>query len=316
MAEPSSEREVEARRRELDERERQIEERERQLDHEQEREQELEASRMPFLEHLRELRIRLRNAALALAVGFVVALIFSQEIYVFLARPLVNVLSELAKDDPGLYTQAIYYNSVIEPITTYLSIAFWGGLFVASPFIFHQLWKFIAPGLYKNERRYGVAFAVASATCFIGGASFCYFVVLEPVQQFLLAFSTHNMGQLSRPFGVQYQLGQAAVALKPLLTMKEYLSFAKKLLIGFGLIFELPLLIFFLSAAGIVTHRTLWKFNRWATVIAFVAAAALTPPDIYSQMLMAGPIIVLYNLSIGIAFLVTKRRERREAALL
>lgn len=308
------ERELAQKQRELEEREREVHDREREIDEKDGQESELEDSRMPFLDHLRELRGRLRNAILALAVGFVIAFIFSQELYFYLVRPLVSILMKRGAEDPELFSQALYYNSVVEPFTTYFSIAFWGGLFVASPFVFHQLWKFVAPGLYKKEQSYGIIFAACSALFFLGGASFCYFLVLEPVYDFLLGFSTHNMAQMSRPFGVEYQLGES-IALQPLLTMKEYLSFAKKLLLGFGLIFELPLFIFFLSIAGVVDHRTLWKFNRWAVVIAFLGSAALTPPDIYSQLFMAGPIVVLYNLSIVIAFFITRRRERRQAEL-
>lgn len=277
-------------------------------------EAELDDGRMPLIEHLRELRTRLRNAILALIVGFGISITFSRELFVLLAKPLVDVWTELAADNPALGERSLYYGSLVEPFWTYFSIAFWAGMFVASPFIFRELWKFIAPGLYRTERRYGVLFGLFSSLFFIGGAAFCYSVVLPAVYRFLLSYSTTNMAEMSKGFGVEYELAEA-VALQPLLSMQEYLSFAKRLILGFGLIFELPLLIFFLSIAGVVTHRELWKWNRWFVVVAFLLGAALTPPEIYSQLLMAGPLIVLYNLSIGISWVVTVRRERRQAHL-
>jgi sec-independent protein translocase protein TatC len=269
-------------------------------------ESELDASRMPFLEHLRELRIRLRNSAIALAGGFAIAFMFNQELFVLLARPLVETWNQVGNDAAG--APVLYFNSLVEPFWVYLSVSLWGGIFVASPFIFHQLWLFIAPGLYRRERRYGLAFAAASAVLFIGGAAFCYAFVLPAGYRFFLDYSTHNLAEIRHGLGVEYDVA-GAIALQPLLGMDAYLSFVKKLLLGFGLVFELPLVLFFLTLAGVVTHRGLWRFNRWFTVIAFIVAAILTPgPDVISQVLMALPMIVLYNLSIALAYLVARRR--------
>ena len=274
---------------------------------------ELDASRMPFFEHLRELRVRLRNSAIALAVGFVIAYMFSQELMVILARPLVDVWYEVKASNPAVGDPTLYFNSLFEPFWVYLSIAFWGGIFVASPFMFHQLWLFIAPGLYKRERRYGVAFAASSAVLFVGGAAFCYFFVLPAAYRFFLNYSTHNLAELQRGLGVEYNLADA-ISLQPLLGMEAYLSFVKKLLLAFGLVFELPLVILFMAIAGLVTHRGLWRFNRWFIVIAFVVAAVLTPgPDIISQVMMALPMIILYNGSIVLAYLVARRRAAAAA---
>lgn len=268
-------------------------------------------ARMPLIEHLRELRVRLRNAIIALIAGFAVAFAFKQELFVLLARPLIEVWNERVELDPHLGEASFYFNNLIEPFWTYFAISLWGGIFVASPLIFYQLWKFIAPGLYSGERRYGVAFVGISVIFFVGGAAFCYALVLPIVYDFLLGYSTQNLSDMSRGLGLDYELADQT-ALQPLLSMQEYLSLSRKLLIAFGIAFELPLVIFFLSLMGVVTHRELWKFNRWAMVIAFLGSAALTPPDIYSQAFLAGPLIILYNLSILIAYAITIRRERRE----
>lgn len=266
-------------------------------------------SRMPFVEHLRELRLRLRNAVLALIGGFVLAYGFAEEIFVFLAQPLLKVWAARYAANPELGAPQLYFKSLIEPFWTYLSLAVWAGIFVSSPLIFHQLWKFVAPGLYKEERRYGLTFAAGSAFCFVGGAAFCYYVVLPQVYDFLLGYASTNLSQVTT--GTETH----QVALHPQLFIFEYLEMSRKLILGFGLIFELPLLIFFLALVGAVTHRGLWKFNRWWIVISFVVGAILTPPDYVSQIMMAVPMVVLYNLSIGIAYIVTKRREARAAAM-
>ena len=275
---------------------------------------ELESSRMPFLEHLRELRIRLRNAIAALLVGFLIAFAFKQELFALLASPLVDVWQQVGADNESLGAPTFYFSSLTEPFWVYLSVSLWGGIFVASPAIFHQLWLFVAPGLYRNERRYGVAFAVSSAFLFIGGAVFCYHLVLPAAYGFFLNYSTSNLADLQRGLGVQYSLAEA-IALQPLLGMDAYLGFVKKLLLAFGLVFELPLLILFLSLAGAVTYRGLWRFNRWFIVLAFAISALLTPgPDMISQVLMALPMIVLYNASILLAYLVERRRRATAAA--
>jgi sec-independent protein translocase protein TatC len=263
-------------------------------------ENDLEEGRMAFTEHIRELRVRLRYAVMALAVGFAVSLKFSEEIFVILARPLLETWAKMQPENAALGESSFYFGGLIDPFWTYFSLAFWSGIFLSSPVIFYQVWKFIAPGLYKKERLWGVAFALASAVLFAGGAFFCYTMVLPAVCEFLLNYATDSLS-----------VGGTEVALKPLLGMREYLDFAKKLLIGFGLIFELPLIIMVMALAGLVTHRSLWKFNRWATLLSFLVAAALTPPDIYSQLFMAGPLIVLYNISIVLAFFITTAKERK-----
>jgi sec-independent protein translocase protein TatC len=250
---------------------------------------ELEESRMPFLSHLVELRDRVRNAAIFFMLAVGVSWYFSKEIYSFIKQPLLAAWDTKKLGDPTLV-----FTSLTEPFWVDMSIALWAGLFVGSPFIFYQLWKFIAPGLYKRERRITVSFAIFSAIFFIGGAAFCWRFVLENLYDFLLSFSSKE--------------------LKPMLAMQMYLDLTRDMMLAFGAVFELPLLIYFLSMVGLVTHRGLWKFNRWFVVIAFVIGAILTPsPDVVSQMMMAGPMILLYNVSILLAWRVSVKREREQA---
>jgi sec-independent protein translocase protein TatC len=251
----------------------------------------LEASRMPFFSHLRELRDRVRNAALFFVAAFILCFVVNQHIFQWLEGPMKQAWDTKKHGD-----FKVVYTSLTEPFWVGMSIALWAGIFVASPFIFYQLWRFIAPGLYKRERRITVAFAVFSAIFFIGGALFCYYLVLPQLYEFLLGYST--------------------VEQRAMIRMESYLDLTRDMMLAFGAVFELPLLILFLSIAGMVTHRGLWKFNRWFVVIAFIVGAILTPsPDVPSQLMMALPMIVLYNMSILLAWRVTKRREVREAAL-
>jgi sec-independent protein translocase protein TatC len=269
-------------------------------------EAELDAGRMPFVEHLRELRLRIRNSLIALLVGIGVAYALREKIFAVLAEPLVEVWRALERTNPAVGAPRFQFFSLLEPFWTFLSIALWGGVFVAAPVIFHQLWLFIAPGLYKTERRYGIAFAACASLLFVGGAVFCYRLILPNAFPFFLGYSTADLAGRG---------AAQAVAVAPLLGMDAYLSFIKTLLLAFGLVFQLPLVITFLALAGMVTHRSLWRFNRWFAIVAFIVAAILTPgPDVISQVGMALPLIALYNLSIAIAWLITRRRQRAAAA--
>jgi sec-independent protein translocase protein TatC len=258
-------------------------------------EAELEQSRMPFLAHLRELRDRVRNAAICFMVAFVVCWYFAGPIFEWLRAPMFDQWRQI----PALGVKPeIVYTKLTEPFWVDMSIGMWAGIFVSSPFIFYQLWRFIAPGLYKRERRYTVGFAIVSAIFFCAGALFCYYFVLDNLYGFLLGYAKSDSG------------------LKPMIAQQDYLDLTRDMMLAFGAVFELPLLIYFLALVGLVTHRGLWKFNRWAIVLAFVIGAVLTPsPDVVSQIMMATPMVILYNLSIILAWRVTKKREAKDAVL-
>jgi sec-independent protein translocase protein TatC len=252
-------------------------------------EAELEGGRMPFLAHLADLRDRIRNAAIFFTVAFIGCWYFADNIYAWLRQPMFNVWDVQKAGPPE-----IVFTTLTEPFWVSMSIGLWAGIFVSSPFIFYQLWRFIAPGLYKRERRLTVTFAVFSAVFFISGALFCHRFVLENIYGFLLSYASHE--------------------LKPMIAMKEYLDLSRDLMLAFGAVFEMPLLICFLAMVGLVTHRSLWKFNRWFIVLAAIVAGILSPsPDVMSQVMMLTPMVVLYNLSIVLAWRVTKRREARLA---
>lgn len=266
--------------------------------------------KMAFTEHLRELRTRLRNSILALIVAICVTYFFSQPLFALLCQPYID-----AYRANGLGQAQLEFASLIEPFWVYFKVAMYSGIFVASPVIFYQLWQFIAPGLYSKEKKIALPFAIFSALFFISGALFCYDFVFPVAFKFFLSYSSANISQMQEMFGVHVNVNVAdPLRVHANIFMEQYLDLATKMLLGFGLIFEMPLLIFFLAYAGLVTHRSLWKFNKYAIVLSFVIGAILTPgPDVVSQLLMATPMVVLYNLSILIAYIVTKRKEKAAA---
>ncbi len=271
----------------------------------------MDETKLPFTEHLRELRIRLRNAVLALLAGWALAYAFSQTLFAFLTRPLVALWAQAGYP---VADRELGYASLIEPFWTYFELSLWAGMFLASPVIFYQLWKFIAPGLYKKEKRLALPFALFSALFFVSGALFCFHFVLPAAFKFFLSYSTSSLGDMRSALGFDVNAAGGTIAIAPNLFMRQYLDLVLKFLLGFGIIFELPLLIFFLSWIGMVTHRSLWRFNKYAAVIAFILGAILTPgPDVVSQLMMATPMMVLYNLSIVAAFIVTRGREKKDA---
>jgi len=265
-------------------------------------EAELEEGRMPFLQHLSELRDRVRNAALYFVAAFGICWYFAERIFEWLRQPLFDIWKQHTGPalKPGAFDWGqprLIYTGLTQPFWVLMSIGLWAGIFVASPFIFYQLWKFIAPGLYKRERKIGVAFAVFSGLLFISGALFCFYVALPRLYDFFLSYNSPDLQSLP--------------------SIQEYLDITRDSMLAFGAVFEMPLLIYFLALVGMVTHRGLWKFGRWFVVVAFVIGAVLTPgPDVLSQVTMAVPMILLYFLSILPARQITLRRERAAAAQL
>jgi sec-independent protein translocase protein TatC len=239
---------------------------------------------MTFTEHLNELRVRLMRCIIAAFVGLLACYAFAEQLFMLLMQPLLTLLEPSGG--------SLIYTGLPEAFFTHLKVAGIAGLFVASPYIFYQLWMFIAPGLYEGERKYMIPIALFSALFFVTGALFGYYVVF--------------------PFGFQFFLGYASEVIKPMPSVKEYFSFSTSMLFAFGFIFELPLFMFFLSALGLVKHATLRKFRKFAILGSFVVAAVLTPPDVVSQCLMAGPLCLLYEVGIWVAYLVEKKKKPKE----
>ncbi|HEU5060694.1 MAG TPA: twin-arginine translocase subunit TatC [Kofleriaceae bacterium] len=256
-------------------------------------------------------RRKLRRTVTVLAACWIVTFFFAQEVTGLLARPLVAAWARHREEIGD--GAALHFKGLVEPFWVYMSLAFWLGLILATPYLFYQLWRAVTRVRAPGGERYALPFSLISFGCFVGGALFCYFVVLPLAFDFFLGYADRNLASMQSALGGHFELARP-LALKPALFIDPYLKLTIRLLIAFGLVFELPIAIFFLSSVGLVTHRGLWRFNRWAVVLAFVVAAILTPgPDIVSQLAMAIPLIILYNLSIGIAYLVTRRRARASA---
>jgi sec-independent protein translocase protein TatC len=244
-----------------------------------------EDEKLPFTSHLEELRKRLITAFIAVGVGFVIAFGFKERLFKILVYPLVKVMKE---------GETLIYTGLPEAFFTYLKVAFLAGLIVASPIILYQFWMFVAPGLYKNERRMMMPIVVLSSFFFIGGALFGYFIVF--------------------PWGFKFFLGFATDTIRPLPSMKEYFGFSAKMLLAFGLVFELPLVLTFLAKLGIVSVEFLKKNRKYAILLFFAGAAILTPPDVITQIMMALPLMVLYEISIIGAKIFGKKKEKPNAA--
>ncbi len=238
---------------------------------------------MTFTEHLEELRYRLFRIIIAAFVGFLICYVFKERLFDILMQPLVKVLPEAS---------SMIFTGLPEAFFTYLKVSLVAGIFVASPYIFFQIWKFVGPGMYDTERKFIIPIAFISAVFFVVGALFGYFVVF--------------------PIGFQFFMGFANEMIQPMPSLREYFSFAVKLLFAFGIAFELPLFIFFLARLGIVNSKGLRKQRKYAVLVIFLAAAFLTPPDIISQVLMSGPLILLYEVSIWVAYIWGRERKHRD----
>lgn len=238
-----------------------------------------EHHKMPLTAHLEELRKRLIIIFISVGVGFLVCYFFSEEIFELLSRPLFKVMPAGEK---------MVFTSLPEAFLTYLKVSLVSAIILSSPMVFYQLWMFVTPGLYESEKRYVFPFVFFSTFFFVGGALFGYFVVF--------------------PLGFKFFMGFASDYVRPLPSIREYLSFSLKLLVAFGIVFELPVLVLFLSKLGIVSAKMLRSYQKYAILLIFIVAAILTPPDVASQIMMAVPLLFLYEVSIWVAKIFGKKK--------
>jgi sec-independent protein translocase protein TatC len=242
---------------------------------------------MSFLEHLEELRRRIIWSIVSVAAGFAVCWNWHEKIYDLMQRPIMKALAANHLD------QKLVYLNPTEPFNMYLKMAFIAGLFVASPFVLYQVWLFIAPGLYKNERRYVLPFMGSTVLLFLGGGVFGYFAVYPNALTFLINYS-HQFS--------------------PMITISEYTDLFLTIIIGLGVVFEMPVIVFFLSLMGIVSAKFMWKNFRYSILVIFVIAAIITPTtDIMNMCVFAAPMILLYLVSIGVAWFVHPKNRRKRA---
>ncbi len=228
-----------------------------------------EDEKLSLTEHLDELRKRLIRCAIAILIGFAICYFFKEQLFKILTLPLVHAMK---------HGESLIFTGIAEAFLTYLQISLFAGIVLAAPYIFYQFWMFIAPGLYRKERLFLLPVVILSTLFFIGGALFAYFLVF--------------------PFGFKFLLGFANNTIRALPSMSAYLSFATKLLLAFGVIFELPIVITLLARMGIVSVDGLKRFRKYVVLIAFVAGALLTPPEVLTQTMLALPLILLYEVSI------------------
>jgi sec-independent protein translocase protein TatC len=244
-----------------------------------------ESGKMSFLEHLDELRRRLVHTAIYLAIGFAACWSFREIIYNFLSAPITPFLPPNTK---------LAYTTPTAPFTLYMKVAFLGGIFLTIPLTLYEVWKFIAPGLYKKEKRYVIPFLFSSVLLFLSGAAFCYVIVLPAVYRFLI-----NLGS----------------AFTPVIKIDEYLTLTMRMILGFGMIFEMPVIVAFLSIFGLVTANFLWTKFKYAIILIFAAAALISPTgDAFNLIIWATPMVLLYIISIGIAAIFGRRRKAKGLA--
>jgi len=239
-----------------------------------------EESKLPFTTHLEELRRRLIYAVVAIVLAAIIAFLFAKQLFYFLAQPLVKILPA---------NQPMIFTALTEAFFTYFKVALLAGFFLASPVVFYQLWKFIAPGLYEHEKKFVIPFVISATVFFILGGAFAYYIVF--------------------PFGFKFFLGFSTDYLKLLPKMNEYFSLSLKLIFAFGIVFEMPVITFFLAKMGVVNGEMLSSKRRYAIVLVFVVAALLTPPDVGTQLLMAGPLILLYEVSVWVARIFGRKSQ-------
>ena len=251
--------------------------------------QTLRVPSMPLLAHLEELRKRIIFSVLGVLVGFISCWSFADHIFGLMQQPIVGALRH-----HGIAGGLVYLNPT-EPFNLYLEVALVGGLFAASPFVFYQLWLFIAPGLYRKEKRYVMPFLFSTVALFVAGGLFGYKMVYPASLDFLIAY------------GQRFQ---------PMITIGEYTRLFLTIIVGLGVIFEMPILVFFLALMRVITARWMWRNLRYSILAIFVLAAIVTPTtDILNMCLFAAPMVGLYGISIGVAWLANPGHARRANAL-
>jgi len=260
--------------------------------------QAVDEARMTFVEHLFDLRKRLRNAALIFFAATIGSFFFAQKYFDLLTRPArMAWTAALGKEPKFVFTNPT------EPFWVYTKLAMYAAILIASPFIIWELWKFVAPGLYRKEKRMAMAVTLATAVCFIGGALFGYTLISKPALTFLFGLAESFTGSL--PYTIE-----------PMVKMEELVGFMLAMLLGTGAAFELPVVLAVMGWLGLVTARGLWRFNKYALILSAVVGGVLTPgPDVLSQLLMAGPLFGLFQVSIVVVWMIERARRKKMEAL-